>query len=96
MFFRRFFKHIAYCCFRLDACFADADRRKLEVTQGLPTTVSQKSVLLAALSPKRIILVLILAGCRRTAVSPVNGTVQGLSIILCEQSCDQLVKLLIN
>lgn len=45
-------------------------------------SLSRRRVLLAGLSVKRIILVLILAGCRRTAVSPVNGTVQGLSIIL--------------
>lgn len=75
---------------------ADAERKEIRSKGTAHNSVSQRSILLAGFSLKRIILVLILAGCRRTAVSPVNGTVQGLSIILCDQSCDQLVKLLIN
>lgn len=81
----------------IGACFAEADRGKLEVTKEMPKTAfQQRSVLLAALSLKLIIVVLILAGCRRGAVRPVNGTVQGPYIILSQQSCDELIKLLIN
>ena len=50
--------------------------------------VSHRSVLLAALSLKRLILLLILAGRHKTDVRPVNGGVQTLSITLSSGSSD--------
>lgn len=52
-------------------------KRAAEPQRDFP---QRRSVLRAALSLKHITEVLILAGCRGTAVSPLNGTVQGLSI----------------